>query len=182
MRPTDLLLLLSSMIVNRLNLLITGAPGIGKSDLVNQAARAADADLILSHPVVEDPTSAAGLPWIVDGHARFLPFGMLERAMNATKPTVWFLDDLGQAPAATQASYMQLLLAREVNGHKLSDYVTFVAATNRRTDRAGVSGILEPVKSRFCSIAQSVPAGTSLRVHTIGRSDELTQPAYVGTC
>jgi hypothetical protein len=49
---------------------------------------------------------------------------------------------------------MQLLLARRVNGHVLPDCVTFVAATNRRTDRAGVSGILEPVKSRFASIVE----------------------------
>jgi hypothetical protein len=47
-----------------------------------------------------------------------------------------------------------LLLARRVNGHVLSDNVVFVAATNRRTDRAGVSGILEPVKSRFNTIIE----------------------------
>jgi hypothetical protein len=47
---------------------------------------------------------------------------------------------------------MQLLLARRLNNHKLPDCVTFVAATNKRSDRAGVSGILEPVKSRFNTI------------------------------
>jgi len=47
---------------------------------------------------------------------------------------------------------MQLLLARRINGHRVSDAVTFVAASNRRTDRAGVSGLLEPVKSRFATI------------------------------
>jgi hypothetical protein len=41
-----------------------------------------------------------------------------------------------------------------VNGHKVSDHVTFIAATNRREDRAGVTGILEPVKSRFCTIVE----------------------------
>jgi hypothetical protein len=74
--------------------------------------------------------------------------------MKANELTVWFLDDLGQAPPAVQASFMQLLLARRVNGHKLPDCVTFVAATNRRTDRAGVTGILEPVKSRFAAIVE----------------------------
>jgi hypothetical protein len=130
--------------------LITGAPGVGKSDIVEQAARAAGADLILSHPVVSDPTDAKGLPWTDgDGGATFLPFGELKQAIAATQPTVWFLDDLGQASPAVQASYMQLLLARRVNGHVLPSCITFVAATNRRTDRAAVSGILEPVKSRF---------------------------------
>jgi hypothetical protein len=47
---------------------------------------------------------------------------------------------------------MQLLLARRVNDHVLPACVTFVAATNRRNDRAGVTGILETVKSRFAAI------------------------------
>ncbi|MCK9513675.1 MAG: ATP-binding protein [Pigmentiphaga sp.] len=137
-------------------ILITGAPGLGKSDAVQQAAEAAGADLILSHPAVADPTDAKGLPWIApdSSEATFLPFGELAAAMRAERRTVWFLDDLGQASPAVQASYMQLLLARRVNGHVLPDCVTFVAATNRRTDRAGVSGILEPVKSRFASIVE----------------------------
>ncbi|MFY9327091.1 MAG: AAA family ATPase, partial [Georgfuchsia sp.] len=140
--------------------LIVGAPGVGKSDLVAQAAKAANADLIISHPAVSDPTDAKGLPWPgKDGeHATFLPFGELAQALKATSRTVWFLDDLGQATAAVQASFMQLILARRVNGHLLPDAVTFVAATNRRGDKAGVNGILEPVKSRFKSIVELAPA------------------------
>jgi hypothetical protein len=161
--PTELSTLLSRTIPARLPVLIVGAPGVGKSDIVAQAAQAADADLIISHPAVADPTDAKGLPWAVPGpdgrihEATFLPFGDLARACRAQKPTVWFLDDLGQATPAVQASFMQLLLARRVNGHVLPEHVTFVAATNRRTDRAGVQGILEPVKSRFAAIVELRP-------------------------
>lgn len=157
MKPSELFSLLARTIAARLPILITGAPGIGKSDIVTRAACDAGADLILSHPAVADPTDVKGLPWIVNGAASFLPFGELSQALAADRPTVWFLDDLGQASPAVQASYMQLLLARRVNGHVLSDHVTFVAATNRRTDRAGVSGILEPVKSRFAAIVELAP-------------------------
>lgn len=157
MKPSELKIALVAAIRARLPILITGAPGIGKSDVVEQATIAANADLILSHPAVADPTDAKGLPWVVNGAATFLAFGELQRAIDATVPTVWFLDDLGQASAAVQASYMQLLLARQVNEHKISDHITFIAATNRRTDRAGVSGILEPVKSRFGSIIELTP-------------------------
>lgn len=156
MKPSQLAQLLSKTIPAGFPVLVTGAPGIGKSDIVAQAANAASAELILSHPAVSDPTDAKGFPWpdAANGKATFLPFGELARALEATAQTVWFLDDLGQAPAAVQASFMQLLLARRVNGHVLPDCVTFVAATNRRTDRAGVSGILEPVKSRFTTIVE----------------------------
>ncbi len=157
MRPTELKTLLTKAFEAKLPVLITGAPGVGKSDIVDQARQAMGADLILSHPAVADPTDAKGLPWVVGGRAEFLPFSDLRRAIEATSPTVWFIDDLGQAPASVQASYMQLFLARQVNDHKISDHVTFVAATNRRTDRAGVTGVLEPVKSRFVTIVELEP-------------------------
>ncbi len=53
----------------------------------------------------------------------------IEVATRAMTP-VCLLDDLGQAPPAVQAAAMQLLLARRVNGHAVSDHVTFLAATN----------------------------------------------------
>ena len=157
--PSQLVTLLSAAIPQRLPILITGAPGVGKSDIVAQAATLTGAEIILSHPAVADPTDAKGLPWpkADKDEATFLPFGELARALKATVPTVWFLDDLGQATPAVQASFMQLILARRVNGHILPDCVTFIAATNRRADRAGVSGILEPVKSRFATIVELHP-------------------------
>lgn len=156
MKTTHIPELLRAAIAARSPLLLIGAPGVGKSDLVAQAAQAAEAALIVSHPVTADPTDAKGLPWPDrDGEqARFLPFGDLAAAIGATGPTVWLLDDLGQASPAVQAAYMQLLLARRVNGHALPDCVTLLAASNRRTDRAGVTGMLEPVKSRFASIIE----------------------------
>jgi hypothetical protein len=156
MRPSELLALLAATIAAKLPILITGAPGIGKTDCVASATQQAGADLIISHPVVSDPTDAKGLPWIAEDkqHATFLPFGEMARALAATTPTVWFLDDLGQASPAVQASFMQLILARRINGHTLPEHITFVAASNRRTDRAGVQGILEPVKSRFAAIVE----------------------------
>lgn len=143
-------------IQHQLPLLIKGAPGTGKSDIVTQAAAAAGAELIISHPVVSDPTDYKGLPFPVKdkAEAAFLPFGDLLRLTRATQPTVFFLDDLGQAPMSVQAACMQLILARRVNGHKVSDQVVFLAATNRRQDKAAVLGILEPVKSRFAAIIE----------------------------
>ncbi len=157
MRPKQLNALLQSAIKNRFPILIVGAPGVGKSDIVAQACEQAGARLIISHPVVSDPTDYKGLPFVVDGHAEFLPFGDLRALCETREDTVFFLDDLGQAAPSVQAAAMQLLLARRINGHKVSDTVTFISATNRRQDKAGVQGILEPVKSRFVSIVNLEP-------------------------
>ena len=155
MKATQLSTFLQFAIKNNFPVLIKGKPGIGKSDIIEQACIDANADLIISHPVVSDPTDFKGLPYAdKKGEAHFLPFGDLKKLINATLPTVFFLDDLGQAPAAVQAACMQLILARRVNGHKVADCVTFIAATNRKEDKAAVSGLLEPVKSRFASIIE----------------------------
>jgi hypothetical protein len=157
MKPRDLSLLLSHTIPAKLPVLIKGAPGVGKSDIVAAASQSAGAELIISHPVTSDPTDYKGLPGVVNGEAHFLPFGELQSLIRAERPTVFFLDDLGQAAPAVQAAAMQLILARRINGHHVSPQVTFIAATNRRTDKAGVSGILEPVKSRFSTIIELEP-------------------------
>ena len=159
MKPTDVKAALMFAISNKLPILLKGAPGIGKSDIVAQAAKDSNAKLIISHPVVSDPTDYKGLPFPSENgrEAVFLPFGELNELINTKDTTVFFLDDLGQAPASVQAACMQLILARRINGHKVSDKVVFFAATNRREDRAGVTGILEPVKSRFSAIIELTP-------------------------
>ncbi len=158
MKPTELLEFLKKAIPSRLPVLIKGAPGIGKTDICSQACEAAGAELILEHPVVSDPTDYKGLPFPDGkGNAEFLPFGGLKRIIDADKPAVFFLDDLGQSPMAVQAACMQLILARRINGHRVSNQVSFIAATNRRMDRAGVTGLLEPVKSRFVTIVELEP-------------------------
>ncbi len=76
MIPSQLQQLLGPAIKARLPVLVTGAPGVGKSDIIARSAADADADLIISHPVVADPNDAKGLPWPDGkGAATFLPFG-----------------------------------------------------------------------------------------------------------
>lgn len=163
MIPSEVLDLLTATIRERLPVLIVGGPGTAKTSLVAQAAAAAGADLIVSHPAVKDPTDMGGLPWADSGGAKgtkravFIPIGETAKVLESKRETVWLWDDFGQATPATQASGMPWLLARENNGNALPKHVTIIATTNRRTDRAGVSGLLEPVKSRFATIVEFTP-------------------------
>lgn len=158
MKPSHLLEVLKIGIPKQRSFLLVGGPGIGKTDIGKQAAIAVNYECQIFHPVTSDPTDLKGMPWIYVNKesnaptAEFIPFGDLKRLLDSTVPTLAFLDDLGQAPPLVQAAAMQLLWGGTINGYKVPDHVTWLAATNRRQDRAAVTGILEPVKSRFFSI------------------------------
>ena len=165
MRASELTKLLKVAIPAHQNVLITGSPGIGKTDIVIQVCEILKRELdgysklrlIITHPVVSDPTDYKGLPFQVNGEALFLPFNDLKELLCATVPTVFFIDDLGQAEPAVQKALMQLLWGGKLNGHVISPFVTFISATNRKEDKAGVMGILECVKSRFATIVNLEP-------------------------
>jgi hypothetical protein len=52
-----------------LPVLLTGAPGVGKTAIVRQVAEELEYELVISHPVTSEPTDFRGLPWVVDGRA-----------------------------------------------------------------------------------------------------------------
>jgi hypothetical protein len=100
------------------------------------------------------------MPWIdaQNKEAQFFPFGDLVKLLRAKKVTVGFFDDLGWASIGVQNSYGHLVHERRTPaGARRPDCVSIVAATNRRTDRAGVSGLSEAIKSRFASIIPVEP-------------------------
>lgn len=157
------------MIKNSFNFLIVGKPGIAKTSIIEQAVKKSGRKLIVFHPVISDPTDFKGMPAIMKlevpneakGNetrflAQFVPFDNLKNLLTASEPTVAFADDLGQAPPMVQAAWMQLVLARKLDDKIVSKHVTFVSASNRKEDKAGVQGILEPLKSRFVSIIELV--------------------------
>jgi len=151
MKPSDCKIAAKACMDARENFALVGPPGCGKTSLGSQSAFETSRDFIPSNPSLEDMTEPGGLPWFAEdhSHAKKLPFGQVWKVLNATKPTLWWWEDFGQAAESVQKAYMQWAEAREVDGNRLPDCVTIGMATNRRKDKAGVSGILEPVKGRF---------------------------------
>lgn len=163
LRPTQALQLLSYTIPAHETALIVGAPGVGKSDILRQSAVAAKFQTIIMHPATSDPTKFEGLPFPAADRksAEFLPYGDLKRILDATEPTLVILEDFGQAPVSVQAAAMQLLHSasgeRRLGDKIVPKHITFALTSNRRTDRAGVQGILETVKSRCSTIIEVMP-------------------------
>ncbi len=135
---------------------IWGAPGIGKSQVVAQAARQASLELTDVRAVLLDPVDLRGLPHI-DRHNRacwsppdFLPVegrGLL------------FLDELNAAPPLVQAACYQLVLDRRLGEYRLPDGWCIVAAGNRETDRAVTHRMPSALANRFVHLNFDVDPG-----------------------
>jgi hypothetical protein len=153
MKASGIKRMLVKAILNKGRIILVGKPGLGKTALVKQARTEVstmlnqDIDMITLYGSISDPTDFKGYPAIIAGKGTFVPFGDLEKIITANRLMILFMDDLGLSMPATQGAMMSLL-------DKLKDNpnVVVIGATNGRGDRANVSGLLEPVKSRFDSI------------------------------
>jgi AAA domain (dynein-related subfamily) len=178
--------LVTKAVPKRRPVLIAGAPGIGKTQIVRQVARNLGYDLIVSHPAISDPTDFKGLPWFdaKSKSASFFPIGECEQAFSATRPTLWFFDDIAQAPETVQASTMHLFEEEgSIGNHVLPECVSLIGATNGRQHRAGARGLLEPVKSRFTTIVELIPDYVSWRRWAVQQAHIPSMLiAYLGFC
>ncbi len=129
--------------------LLQGAPGLGKTSVVRDVATSLGYDCHVMNPALLDPTDVGGVPMNADGRLVRMLDDTLAAIVEAQRPTVLFLDELGQASPAMQAACAPIILDRKMGGRSLPEHVKVVAATNRRSDRAGVGGIVSHLVSRM---------------------------------
>ena len=117
------------------SVLIRGPHGIGKSALVTQiAAKTVLSDGTVGLPLIDRRLAQMtegdiiGLPEMKDGVTRFCPVDWLLRACR--EPVTLFLDELNRATVEVQQCAFQLVLDRELNGHKLHPETRVFCAIN----------------------------------------------------
>jgi len=121
--------------------MIWGAPGIGKSELIQGIAdggalgNCAVIDIRL--PLME-PTDIRGIPYFnpTEQTMKWAPSEEFPSAEFAKQydHVIVFLDELSAAPQSVQAASYQLMLNRRVGTYVLPDNVFIVAAGNREGD------------------------------------------------
>jgi len=149
---------MTKLVAAREPVLLVGPPGGGKTTLCKNVGAALKFPRVeVFHPCIEEPTDSKGLPGMYSGQdglprVRFTLADDRRVLVDAAEPTLIIVDDIGQASPSVQAPWMQIILERSVGGHKISDFVSIVACTNRRGDAAGVVGMITPLLSRFTSV------------------------------
>lgn len=146
--PSEALQALQAAYDKRLSILMTGRPGVGKSDIVAAFAASIDAELIDVRLGTKTAADIGGLP-ALDHDTKtttFYPPDFFPREDDG-RPKVLFFDEIGQADDQTQGAVLGVILERRFGVHRLPDNVFIVAATNRFED--GVAPLRAPLNDRF---------------------------------
>lgn len=116
------------------SILLLSAPGVGKSDIVRQAAKEAGLELKSLLGTQIAPEDVSGIPRIVGERSVFCPPRIL--LPEDGKPFCLFLDEFPAAAPDVQKALYALLLERRLGEHALPEGTWVVAAGNRQEDRA----------------------------------------------
>src|SRR5207244_4741034 len=139
------------------SLLLLSPPGMGKSDVVRQAA--AEAGLpcksLLGTQIA--PEDVSGVPRIVGERSVFCP----PRVLLPENPERFclFLDELPACTPDIQKAFYSLLLERRVGEHLLPPGTWVVAAGNRVEDRALVRALSSALVNRVIMLQVRVDVG-----------------------
>ena len=127
-----------------------GHPGVGKSETVQQLARARGADLVDIRLSMFDPVDLRGLPTAAAGTTEWLRPAIWP---TVDTPTILFFDEMDRAAPAVQNAALQIVLDRKIGEHTLPDQVRIVAAGNGATDRVGTNRTSNAANNRFAHIS-----------------------------
>lgn len=152
-RPSDLVKELRANALADVPSMIWGPPGIGKSDIAYQFANSMNAKLFELRANLFDPVDVRGGLKVVeqaDGTYR-TRYGVPEDYPDTDYQgaVVLFIDELPNAPKATQNALLQLLLNKRIGTYELPANTIILAAGNRAQDRAAVHEMPTPVRNRF---------------------------------
>jgi MoxR-like ATPase len=120
-------------ISNKWPFLLVGTHGLGKSTLFFDIAESLKMSFLSVTSSYWDLVDAKGIPAFSEKlqQAFFSPIGKMKKALETKEKTLLFFDDLIQAPISIQTIIMPIIQDREINGFKIPDCVSIVAATNR---------------------------------------------------
>jgi len=155
MRPNTLKATLKALIASGKNVHIEGSPGLGKTQLVHQAAQELGPKyhVVFKHGPTMQPEDLA-LPRsngdrLSFARADWLP---LTGDFDEGKHVVVFIDEMAQADASVQKSLANLMQEREAYGVALHDKLSFITTGNRASDRAGANRILSHLRNRMVTL------------------------------
>lgn len=135
-----------------------GAAGIGKTSIVEQAAKKHGYECRLISLNTLSPIDVRGVPYIDKDESgndaqrfRFIPPEFMPTGRE-DKPVLLFFDEINTAVPTNQVVAYQIALERKMGGHDLPENTLVVLAGNRDEDRGATMPIPMPLANRLCHL------------------------------
>ena len=134
---------------------IWGAPGIGKSSLVEEFAKTVGLPCVSLLGSQLAPEDIIGIPQVRDGVSEFLPPKMIARK----EPYVLFLDELNACSQEVQKAFYSLIYEKRVGEYHLPEGSIVVGAGNRTQDSAIVKTMSSALVNLMFHVQMKADAG-----------------------
>ena len=158
--PSKLSPLIQDMYEQRMPLMIWGSFGIGKSNIVAQAARDMGINFVDLRANLKDPVDIGGVPFVVNrsdanpeiATTRWAASGMFPVNGIHGEKGIIAIDELPTAAPATQTAFYQVILDRMVDQTPIDEGWSFICMGNRATDRAATYTMPLPLRNRMAHV------------------------------
>ena len=154
MRPVQLLTVIekefqSTQYGHHTPVMLWGAPGVGKSQMVAQVAARHNVPLIDIRLSQMEPSDLRGIPILKGDIVDWAIPSMLPDEKRHGVAGILFLDEITSAPPSVSAAAYQLILDRSLGEYKVPDQWAIIAAGNRQGDRGVTYTMPAPLANRF---------------------------------
>jgi hypothetical protein len=146
--------LLPALIQEDVAAFVWGAPGIGKTEAVEQVARSMGIGFLDCRLNIREPVDLAGLP-VADmaaGVTRWMQPDLLPQLERDGPRGIFFLDELNTVGPSMMPVAFQLIQERRAGTHKILDGWVPIAAGNRAKDKAAAQRMPTPLRSRLAHL------------------------------
>jgi hypothetical protein len=154
MRPAHLLTVvekdyISTQSGHHTPVMLWGAPGVGKSQMVLQVANRQKTPLIDIRLSQMEPSDLRGIPFKKGDSVEWAVPAMLPNAERHGENGILFLDEITSAPPSVSAAAYQLILDRKLGEYEVPVGWAIIAAGNRQGDRGVTYSMPAPLANRF---------------------------------
>ena len=154
MRPAHLSQILDKEFLSTLEghhtpVMLWGAPGVGKSQIIAQVAESHAVPIIDIRLSQMEPSDLRGIPFRDDDIVEWAIPAMLPNAERHGVQGILFLDEITSAPPSVSAAAYQLILDRKLGNYEIPDGWAIFAAGNRQGDRGVTYTMPAPLANRF---------------------------------
>lgn len=154
MKPSAIRQALPRLLLKKRAVMLWGAPGVGKSDLVANVAKDMGIELRDVRLSMLDPVDLKGFPTISTNKKQmtWLPADFLPTKGKG----ILFLDEINHAPNAVQAPAYQLIHTGRLGDYRLPVGWSVMAAGNRTSDKSIAHAMPAALSNRFVHLDYDV--------------------------